>query len=52
MKMTIEFNQANFQSRVARPMQNDCTLLEEIATEHIGRVKIAKVNVDENPALC
>ena len=66
MKATIEINEANFEREVLQSNQSvlvdfwaawcgPCKMLapvlEEIATEQAGRVKIAKVNVDENPGL-
>ena len=66
MKQTIEVNDGNFEAEViksAQPVVVDfwaewcgpCKMLgpvlEEIAGEQGGRAKIAKVNVEQNPAL-
>ena len=66
MKPTIEINEANFEAEVLKstkpvlvdfwaewcgPCKMLAPVLDEIATEQSGRVKIVKVNVDANPAL-
>ena len=66
MKSIVELNEANFEAEILKSTQpvlvdfwaewcGPCKMLapvlEEIATEQAGRVKVARINVDANPGL-
>ncbi|HTD68476.1 MAG TPA: thioredoxin [Candidatus Limnocylindria bacterium] len=66
MKLTIELNETNFDREVLQSTQpvvvdfwaewcGPCKMLapalDEIAREQQGQARVAKVNIDENPAL-
>jgi thioredoxin 1 len=46
----FEVNDANFEQEVLRPCKAIAPIVDSVASTYAGKLKVAKVNVDENGA--